>query len=287
MQFENPEVDETVNLPSEHPLKDFAILLAGVGIAVAAIMLLLISLADFATRYIPFSLEQSLLEKISTYAPGEALIPASGNKDVEQYLQSLADKLAEAQALPADMSVTVHYIESDEINAYATLGGHILINSALLARCEDENTLAMVLAHEIAHIKYRHPIVALGRGFTVSVAMLSVLGISDSKFSNQIISYFGLATQLVFSRDHELQADLTALETLQSVYGHVDGADRLFELLDDADHNPLNQLFSTHPLTEQRRTNVQTFIANNPSLQVAPIALPSRLSTQIQVHPPD
>jgi len=279
MKYENPEVDEFVNLPSEHPLKDFAILVTAVGIIAIVSFLVLIALAEFATRYIPFEVEQSLFDQINTYTPGEALIPESSNLEVEQYLQTLADRFAQAQALPKNMKVTVHYIEAKEINAFATLGGHILINSALLARCSDENTLAMVLAHEIAHIKHRHPIVALGRGFTISIAMLSLLGLSESQFSNQIVGYFGLATQLVYSRDNEVQADQTALETLQTVYGHVGGADRLFEILADTEGKPLNQLFSTHPLTESRKTNVKTFIENNPPLQAAPVALPFWLPT--------
>jgi len=281
VKYENPQVDEAVNLPSEHPLKDFSIVLVGVGSIAVLGFLVLILLADFATRFIPFSFEQSLVDQLGEYNPVTRLHSQQGDEDIEQYLQSLSDELAKIQGLAGDMSVTIHYIETTDVNAYATLGGHIYFFSGLLARCEDENTLAMVLSHEIAHIKHRHPIVALGRGFTIVVAMVSIFGVSQSDVANQILSYFGMATQLVFSREHEEQADNTALNTLQEYYGHVGGADRLFEILSRSDKEPLSQFLSTHPLTDKRINNLERFVATHPTSPTSSIALPSWLLQKV------
>ena len=278
MQYKNPKVDETVNLPTEHPLKDFAILLAGVAGIAFATFYLLILLADYATRYIPFAFEQTLIDQLEDFSTLNQIIGEPGDEDVERYLQSLADELAMAQKLPEEMSITIHYIETEELNAYATLGGHIYLFSGLVASCDDENTLAMILAHEIAHVNHRHPIVAVGRGFTIAVATVSILGVAKSDISNQVLSYFGLATQLNFSRRHEEEADYTALETLQQHYGHVGGADRLFELIGNTDENPLNSLLSTHPLTQQRRENIVAFIDSHPSNANPRVGLPAWLA---------
>jgi len=278
VQYKNPKVDETVNLPTEHPLKDFAILLAGVAGIAFATFYLLILLADYATRYIPFAFEQTLIDQLEDFSTLNQIIGEPGDEDVERYLQSLADELAMAQKLPEEMSITIHYIETEELNAYATLGGHIYLFSGLVASCDDENTLAMILAHEIAHVNHRHPIVAVGRGFTIAVATVSILGVAKSDISNQVLSYFGLATQLNFSRRHEEEADYTALETLQQHYGHVGGADRLFELIGNTDENPLNSLLSTHPLTQQRRENIVAFIDSHPSNANPRVGLPAWLA---------
>lgn len=274
MEYENPQIDETINLPAEHPLKDFVILLTGVAAFALATFYMLILLADYATRYIPFSFEQTLMDQLEQFSALEQVMGQPGDEEIEQYLQALADELAIAQQLPGDMPITVHYIETPELNAYATLGGHIYLFSGLLASCDDENTLAMILSHEIAHVHHRHPIVALGRGFTIAVATLSVVGASTSDISYKVLNYFGLATQLSFSRQHELEADHTALETLQRHYGHVGGADRLFELIGNSEKNPLNTLLSTHPLTQQRRQNVVEFIDNYPGHSTPEIKLP-------------
>ena len=82
----------------------------------------------------------------------------------------------------------MHYDDDADVNAFATLGGHIVVYPGLLEAVPDENALAMVLAHEIAHVRHRHPIVGLSRS----------------------------------------AADATALETLARAYGHVGGADRFF-----------------------------------------------------------
>lgn len=281
MEYQNPKVDETVNLPTEHPLKDFAILLGGVAGIAFAVFYLLILLADYATRYIPFAFEQTLVNQLEEFSALDQIIGEPGNKEVELYLQNLADKLVDTQQLPDEMSITVHYIETDELNAYATLGGHIYLFSGLVASCDDENTLAMILAHEIAHVNHRHPIVAVGRGFTIAVATVSIMGIANSDISNQVLNYFGLATQLTFSRQHEEEADFTALETLQQHYGHVGGADRLFELIGNKEANPLNSLLSTHPLTQERRDNIQAFINNNPGNSNPRVKLPDWLDDKL------
>jgi predicted Zn-dependent protease len=278
VEYENPKIDETINLPTEHPLKEFTILLTGVAAFALVTFYMLILLADYATRYIPFSFEQTLMDQLEQFSALEQVIGQPGEERVEQYLQALADELAITQQIPDSMSITVHYIETPELNAYATLGGHIYLFSGLLASCDNENTLAMILSHEIAHVHHRHPIVALGRGFTIAVATLSVLGASNSDISHQLLNRFGLATQLSFSRQHEIQADDTALETLQRHYGHVGGAERLFDLIGNADENPLNTLLSTHPLTDQRRQNITAFSDSQTSNEVPLIKLPAWLN---------
>lgn len=52
---------------------------------------------------------------------------------------------------------TVHVIESPEINAWIAPGGHIFVHTGLLrAVGRDDNMLAFVLAHEMAHQLARH-----------------------------------------------------------------------------------------------------------------------------------
>ena len=64
----------------------------------------------------------------------------------------------------------MHYDASDTVNAFATLGGHVVIYRGLLEKLPNENVVAMVVAHEIAHIKHRDPVAALGRGVAITLA---------------------------------------------------------------------------------------------------------------------
>jgi predicted Zn-dependent protease len=52
-------------------------------------------------------------------------------------------------------------LDSDNINAFATPGGYVLVTKGLLARLKSESELAGVLAHEIAHVVKKHHLAAI------------------------------------------------------------------------------------------------------------------------------
>jgi beta-barrel assembly-enhancing protease len=52
-------------------------------------------------------------------------------------------------------------LDSDNINAFATPGGYILVTKGLLVRLKNEAELAGVLAHEIAHVVRKHHLAAI------------------------------------------------------------------------------------------------------------------------------
>ena len=216
------------------------------------IILILFSLAllvDWLAPKIPFSVERSVTEQVTPWVELEQ------TSTTQIYLQKLANDLAKAQDLPPEMTITVHYINDDTVNAFATLGGHIILLRGLLEKLPNENAVAMVLAHEIAHIKHRHPIKGLGRAavFTLAVAMVS--GATGSDIAGQILGEAGLLTALKFSRSQEQQADDTALTTLARYYGHVNGANDLFQVFDALQSTQgieTPALFSSHPHTNNR-----------------------------------
>ncbi len=65
------------------------------------------------------------------------------------------------------MAVTAHYVTDDTINAFATLGGHLMVYQGLMRRMPGENALANVIGHEIGHVKLRHPVSSMGRGLVI------------------------------------------------------------------------------------------------------------------------
>ena len=75
----------------------------------------------------------------------------------------------------------------------------------------------MVMAHEIAHVRHRHPIIAMGRGFTVALALSSLAGLGDSAVQ-QWLGSMGMLPLLSFSREQEAQSDADALNGLYRLY---------------------------------------------------------------------
>ena len=254
MRYENPELPDGINDSDRSPLANFLKLSAAALLLAGALGAALFLLADRLTPLLPFRYE--------TAVAGGLFSSHAGDKVIEPYLQELAGRLARAQGLPEEISIRVHYDDGAVVNAFATLGGHVVLYQGLLEGMPDENALAMVMAHEIAHVRHRHPVASLGRSAALGFALMVVGADSGSQAVHSAISQGGTLTMLSFSRSQEEQADATALETLQRAYGHVAGADSFFRLmLQRAGSREPPRFLSSHPLTARRIEALGTLAA--------------------------
>lgn len=247
MEYLNPKLPENINTTNEHPLKEFAVLCVGVLLGIVVLATTLALSADLLARHIPFSYEQAV---VSTY-PGGVPKPHA----MDKVLQPLAERIAKAMDLPEDMAITVHYQDSENVNAAATLGGHIIVFRGLVSQLRSENALAMVMAHEVAHIKHRHPIRSLGRGTVVLLALMALVGAEGSDFASSLATGAGTLTLLTFSRAQEQEADRDALAAVGKLYGHTAGALDSYEVLLEHSGGSVEDLpafLRTHPLTHDR-----------------------------------
>ena len=134
------------------------------------------------------------------------------------YLKGIGERVA-ATSHRSHLDYKFYIVDSDDINAYAILGGHIFVNKGLLDSFT-EPELAFVIAHEVGHICARHGFkrfqVALG--LQLFTAVLS--GQSDQKVINDLIAEVGKYVSLGFSRKDEYLAD-----SLGVSYGYQAGFD--------------------------------------------------------------
>ena len=255
--YENPQLPEGINVSPMHPLKDFALLLGGVSALIVVAVLALSFAAGYLVRFVPFEQEQALASSID--ADWLKQSHSADDKRREQYLQALGEQLSAAMDLPTGMKITVHYSADDTVNAMATLGGNIVVFQGLIDTVDSENALAMVLAHEIAHVRHRHPIVAIGRGFAVMLALSTLSGVGDGMIQ-QWVGSMGMLPVLAFSREQEEAADADALQALLRVYGHADGAATFFERVSEKSALPEPPaLLNTHPDTDARIARIRVF----------------------------
>lgn len=258
-EYENREVPEGINVSPTHPLKDFALLVGGSGAVILVAVLALSLLAGQLARHIPFAQERALAASLGRWLPAAPAKP--GERQRHDYLQALADGLAADMRLPPEMTLTVHYADTDTVNAMATLGGHIVVFQGLIDTLPSENALAMVLAHEIAHVRHRDPVVAMGRGFAVALALASFSGVGDGVLQ-QWLGGVGMLPILSFSRAQEEAADAAALQAILQRYGHVGDAAAFFEQIARQQSMPSGPtLLQTHPDTEKRIAAIRAFAA--------------------------
>jgi len=129
--------------------------------------------------------------------------------------------------------------------------------------------LAMVMAHELGPLKYRHASAALGRGVAVGVILSVVSAELGRNAAAGVLSQASMATLLSFNRDQERQADEAALHALYAEYGHVGGAIDLFDVLAHLPNQkrvtsaPTVEFLRTHPLTENRIAAIKQWAADN------------------------
>lgn len=264
MDYQNPKLPEN-NVSKEHPLKEFSTLLIGTLVLVIVISIGLTVAGSWLAGLIPYTAEKKVA---SLYD----VTPHSDNDkfpEIAAYLQQLADKISVAQNLPPEMKITVHYMDSPTLNAFATLGGNVFMFRGLLEKLPNENTLVTLLGHEIAHIKYRHPIRSFGGGVSVAIAMTMIGSSADTS----LLGDAGLLSTLQFSRKMESQSDLEAMNNLHAIYGHLNGGAQLFEIFREArgqfsgseteqakdnKTDKISGFFSTHP---QDETRIKSFSA--------------------------
>lgn len=191
---------------------------------------------------------------------------------IQHYLTELTERLAShsESAYPPK----VHWLpQIPDANAFATSGGHIHVTRGLLDAVSSENGLAMVLAHEYAHIELRHPAVLLLEQVGHTILYLA-LGLGDSG-AGSLAQNTGVISFMSFSRDMERAADNRAIEILTTEYGHINGASELFKSLlvkEEANGFSLERLqgefqgeyqrwWQSHPATLERIDTIEAHSA--------------------------
>lgn len=162
----------------------------------------------------------------------------------------------------------VAVLDSDEINAMATPGGHILITRGLLKCTSNEEELASVIAHEIAHIQKQHSISAIKtsrfKDLSLNVASLAI-NESDNDEAKQMMSVFGdsvddVVSSLVlngFSQEQEFEADAYALELLNNASYNPHSIVNMLKTLEQNQANHKRGFVKTHPEPKKRIKKIE------------------------------
>jgi len=212
-------------------------------------------------RKVPFRYELLAIEQTDIQLGTESA-PAA----LTEWLNQLADKVAHGLQLSDEIEVRVHYDHENVFNAYATIGGQLVFYRGLLSKMPNENALAMVMAHEIAHVMHRDPLAGLGGGLSSMLGLYALTGQSGTGAAASLLNQTGLLTGVQFTRRMESAADKAALAAVNAVYGHINGADTLFRLTgaereDSAVPVWLERFASTHPLDDDRIDAIEQMAA--------------------------
>ncbi|MDR2701231.1 MAG: M48 family metalloprotease [Spirochaetaceae bacterium] len=189
------------------------------------------------------------------------------NAALQTYLDKICNTLVINSPNP-DIYKGYHVaiLDTMEINAFATPGGHIFVTRGLIACASNEDALASVIAHEIAHIQLRHALTSIRNARYVNAAVSGALaGIGEGVGGNakELASVMSdsvneVITTLVvngFSKAQELEADATALSLLAGAGYQPSGIVEMLQSLKQKQQG--SQGFGkTHPSPDERIANV-------------------------------
>ena len=207
-------------------------------------------LVDLAVDYISPEMEAIIFSPVNVTA--SELNEPGGSQEVE--LQRLLDGLQKCGRTNYPLKVFIKV--RDDVNAMAMPGGRIYVFSGLLNNVKSENGLSFVLAHELGHFKNRDHLRGMGRRI-VFTALTAFLSGAESKLTQLFASATDF-TQAQYSQKQEEMADQLALKILSCYYGHVGGANEIFEAMKPKEKGQIiGRYFSTHPQSMKRIENLQ------------------------------
>jgi predicted Zn-dependent protease len=171
--------------------------------------------------------------------------------------------------------VTFGVLDSPIINAMALPGGYIYVTRGMLAHLNNEDQLAVVLAHEIGHVAARHAArqawqQQLGQGLLLGGALLGQgLGLP----TQDLLNLGSMAAQLIFlrySRDDELEADKLGAEYSSAAGYDILTAIPFFQTLDrvqEKEGQGMPNFLSTHPNPGDRIERIRQLARNGRELR--------------------
>ena len=160
----------------------------------------------------------------------------------------------------------VQVFQSDQLNAFALPGGRIGFYTGLLDTMENDDQIATVMGHEVAHVNFNHSGERYSQS-TLAQTGLSVaqVAVSGSRYQNQIMGILGAGASygviLPFSRRHELEADKFGVRYMHRAGYNANQAVRFWENLSASKSGGPPAYLSTHPSDATRIAQLRREVA--------------------------
>lgn len=181
------------------------------------------------------------------------------NPQVNQYVNRIGQRLA-AKSTRKKIPYTFQVVQDDSINAFATTGGFVYLNTGLIKAADNEAELASVIGHEMGHIEGDHLINQM-RKSAIAQGLATVAGVEESKLVQIGVD---LAYRRPNSRQAEFDADQRGLKTLKSA-NYAPSAMVSFMKKLQSKGGGVPTFLSTHPATGDRVNSLQRQISQSSS----------------------
>lgn len=182
----------------------------------------------------------------------------SGNDTERRYVRCVAEAITDT--LPEDLADgwEVELFDDDTANAFALPGRKIGVHTGLLAVAENQDQLATVLGHEVAHVLARHGAERVSQQLGAQ-ALVGVAGAavdSSTTSGTLLLGAIGIGVQygvlMPYSRGHEGEADLLGLDLMAQAGFDPRASVKLWQNMAEASGGGPPEWLSTHPAPDTR-----------------------------------
>jgi predicted Zn-dependent protease len=214
-----------------------------------------------------FSQYQSFLDEseVITGTPEAALVERVGNR-----IRLAAEKWAAGEGQSAYLEKyrwEYHLVQSDEVNAWCMPGGKIVVYTGILPLTKDEDGLAVVLGHEVAHALLNHGQQRSSAGVLQQIGAVGVdIFAAEKSPETQALAMtvYGAGSNLFgmlpFSRSHENEADHIGLLLMAIANYNPEFSVPFWQRMSAQSSGGTPEFLSTHPSDETRISNLTKWI---------------------------
>jgi predicted Zn-dependent protease len=205
--------------------------------------------------------------------------PAYKNDNLTQYINLVGNAVAVYSDRP-EIYAGWHFLvlDTEEVNALAAPGGMIFITKGLLRRCRDEESLGLILSHEVGHVCAKHGLQSIKKSRLVDAFKLIGQQAAQrygpenlAQLTNIFENVLGdIAEQLIergYDRKYEYEADRLAVKFGAKTGFDPSGITRFLQtMVGDSSSASGKGWFKTHPTPEDRIASLQKEMASLGSL---------------------
>jgi predicted Zn-dependent protease len=214
---------------------------------------------------------QSYQEFLSQNDPLPASHPSSqrlqriGEKIAASVEKFLADNGYKDRLDEFDWKFNV--VPDETVNAWCMPGGRVVFYTGILPICDDDNGIAVVMGHEIAHAVARHGNERMSQAMGIQAAGMTLGALVSEKpelTQQLLLQAYGVGSQLgslAFSREHESEADKLGLVFMAMAGYDPRGAPEFWKRMQEASGGGAPPEFmSTHPSHDTRIEDLNAYM---------------------------
>ncbi len=190
----------------------------------------------------------------AAFAALEKKTPPTSKTKASRYVRCVADAITRTVARGQRWEVKV--FEDDEVNAFALPGGKIGVYAGLLKVAKNQDQLAAVIGHEVAHVIAGHSAARVSNELAARLGV-SVLGGATGIDPKLIGLGANLLLLLPYSRADETEADVLGLRYMAQAGFDPREAPRLWVNMSRQASGAPPEFLSTHPSHATRIRDLQ------------------------------